>query len=220
MYASDFNSKQKQRHVVMKHMNTIITTLSQETVVKIGRRTGSTFCLNDSLEEQFKDVKLRGFIKNRNDGEESDVEYRNIFEGFNSRKSNQARKKWIVKEKKRMKDRMIRNKEAVKRKKEKEAKKLKRAEKKKERNKGRKKGRKKAKKRRIAKVQNVPNPVPRKQPRLLPELPLAPEIEEDSKSIVGSDEMEDEMEPLRGGALLFRKRRDRTMVLKLNIDNE
>ena len=115
-------------------MNTIITTLSQETVVKIGWRTGSTFSLNDSLEEEFKDVKLRGFIKNCNDGEGSVVHYRNIFEGFDSRKSNEARKKWIVKEKKRMRDRQNRNKEVDERKNEKEDRKLKKKGKKKGKN--------------------------------------------------------------------------------------
>ena len=135
MYATDFASKKKQRHVVMKHMNMIITTISQETVVKIGLRTGSTFTLNDSLEEEFKDVKLRGFIKNCNDGEGSVVQYRNIFEGFNSSTSSEARKKWISKEKKRMRDRQNRKKEVHERKKEKEDGKIKKKGKKKEKKK-------------------------------------------------------------------------------------
>ena len=209
MYATDFASKKKQRHVVMKHMNMIITTISQETVVKIGLRTGSTFTLNDSLEEEFKDVKLRGFIKNCNDGEGSVVQYRNIFEGFNSSTSSEARKKWISKEKKRMRDRQNRKKEVDERKKEKEDGKIKK--------KGKKKEKKKGKKRRIVKVEGAPQELPRKLPRLVPVMSMSQELDEDCKRVGGSDEVE---EPLRGGALLFRRRKDRTMVLKEKIDNE
>ena len=215
MYATDFDSKRKQRHVVMKHMNTIITSLSQETVVKIGRRTGSTFSLNDSLEEQFKDVKLRGFVKNCNDGEDGVVQYRNIFEGFDSRKSNEARKKWIVKEKKRMRDRQIRKKEVDERKKEIEDRKLKKKGKKTVK-KRKKKGKKKGKKRKIAKVESAPKELPRKLPRMEPVISMSQELD-DWKS---AGEYDEEEEPLRGGALLFRRRKDRTMILKEKIDNE
>ena len=205
MYSSDFESKQKQRHVIMKHMNDIITSVSQETVLKIGKRTGSTFILHDSLEEQFKDVKLRGFIKKGDDAKLGEVQYRNVFEGFNSSISKEARKKWIAKERKRMNDRQKRQKKAEERKLEKEAKKNK------------KQGNRKGKKRSIVKTESKTEAIPRKKQRVAQVVPLPPVIEEDSKSVDDSDEVE---APLRGGALLFQRRKDRTLLFKENIDNE
>ena len=54
IYASDFESKRKQRKLIMVEMQKQMTLLSQETVVKIAKRTGSVFNMHDSLEEQFK----------------------------------------------------------------------------------------------------------------------------------------------------------------------
>ena len=93
IYASDFDSKRKQRKLIMEEMQKQITLLSQETVVKIASTTGSVFKLHDSLEEQFKNIKLRGYLEHKEDSQISKKpEYRNLLEGFVQKKV--ERKDW------------------------------------------------------------------------------------------------------------------------------
>ena len=118
----------------MVEMQKQITLLSQETVVKIARRTGSIFNIHDSLEEQFKNIKLRGYLEHKeNSPIPNNFECRNPFAGFDTEKSRTARLAWIEGEKDRMKQRKIRllkkKKEEKKMKKEEEKKKNKKVKK-------------------------------------------------------------------------------------------
>ena len=62
-----------------------MTLLSQETVVKIARRTGAIFNIHDSLEELFKDIQLRGYLEHKKDSQISDnSEYPNPSAGFDA----------------------------------------------------------------------------------------------------------------------------------------
>ena len=133
---------------------------------------------------------MRGFIRNRNEGE---VVYRNIFEGFDKDKSKHARSKWIVKEEKRMDDRRRRNRKI-------DDKKRKKVPKKRRQNSG------------VNKVQE-------KRQKICKTSHVVPSVPEGKEAMDSYDIPVEEKQPLRGGALLFQMRKDRTLLYQQGLDN-
>ena len=149
---------------------------------------------------------------------DSQTEYRNPFRGFDEEKSRAARLTWIQKEQTRIKQRKMR---LLKKKKEEEKKKKKKEEKSKKKKKKEKKSKKKmVVKKQKRKRRGISGKV-RRRKKLIPKKKKAfnndrrLEMEVDSFS---EREILEKTIPLKGGALLFRNRADRTMVLKDNID--
>ena len=105
MTGTDYVSKKIQRRFIMSTMNEAIKTISTSNVQSIARRCGALFDLKPSLEEQFNQVKLRGYtVKGTEEKAVGGVfQYRNVFEGINEEKSKKLRNAWSAKEVKRWK---------------------------------------------------------------------------------------------------------------------
>ena len=90
----------------MAEMNKAIRVINTAAVRKIAKRCGALFELENSLQEEFKDVKLRGFTSGSvvNNGRKEFI-YKNVFEGESPEESQGLRKNWITQEAKRKSER-------------------------------------------------------------------------------------------------------------------
>ena len=105
MTGSDTISRRVQRDFIIKTYNRSIEVISTERVRRIALRGGALFSLSSSLEKQFENVKLRGFTVDESEEKQEarQFRYRNVFEGLDDEKSEEARKLWSSQEEERKK---------------------------------------------------------------------------------------------------------------------
>ena len=214
----------------MAEMDKAICVINTDVVRKIARRCGALFELENSLEEQFKGVKLRGFTDGSviKDGQKL-FNYKNVFAGVSADRSHDLRKEWVSLEAARKSGRA----EEISAKKQKKAKKSvgkknsKKVKKKRESKKVRRKRGSKAvgrprKSRRVIDKQNSKNVVGRQNPekgvlgaasRSISAKRLRVDPEEQRVPVVQAPKRK-----LVGGQLLFHNRRVRTLSLMDGFD--